>query len=73
MISLARNEVVSVSSVSVFSCCKYYTVYEEAIVFEGGIEAFFCTSTFGTSVGCLVNGTLLQESYPMGLQLKQLE
>ena len=37
------------------------------IVFEGGIEAFTCISTPGTTVEWLVNGTLLEEPYPMGV------
>ena len=37
------------------------------IVFEGGIEAFSCTATPGTTVEWLVNGTLLEEPYPMGV------
>ena len=37
------------------------------IVFEGGIEAFSCTEAPGTTVEWLVNGTLLEEPYPMGV------
>ena len=37
------------------------------IVFEGGIEVFSCTSYPETTVEWLVNGTLLEEPYPMGV------
>ena len=40
---------------------------EEVIVFEGDSEAFTCSSALGTTVEWLVNGTLLEEPYPMGV------
>ena len=40
---------------------------EEVIAFEGSTNAFSCTSSFGTTVEWLVNGTLLEEPYPMGV------
>ena len=35
------------------------------IVFEGGSEAFYCISSYGTTVEWLVNGTPLEKPYPM--------
>ena len=43
------------------------TIRDEVIVFEGDIEAFTCTSTPGTRVEWFVNGTHLEEPYPMGV------
>ena len=40
---------------------------EEVIAFEGGTNAFSCTSDVRTTVEWLINGTLLEESYPMGV------
>ena len=42
------------------------------IVFEGGIEAFSCTATPETTVEWLVNGTLLEEPYPMGVRTAEI-
>ena len=39
----------------------------EVVIFEGGIQIFTCSSTPGTRVVWLVNGTLLEEPYPMGV------
>ena len=41
---------------------------DEVIVFEGGINAFSCVSDVRTTVEWLVNGTLLEEPYPMGVR-----
>ena len=42
-------------------------IRDEVMVFEGGNEAFSCTSTVGTTVEWVVNGTLLEEPYPVGV------
>ena len=42
-------------------------IRDEVMVFEGGNEAFSCTSTLGTTVEWVVNGTLLEEPYPVGV------
>ena len=42
-------------------------IRDEIIVFEGGTNTFSCTSDFRTTVEWLVNGTLLEEPYPLGL------
>ena len=41
-------------------------------MFEGGNEVFSCTSTTGTTVEWLVNGTLLEEPYPMGVTTAEI-
>ena len=40
---------------------------EEVIVFEGSNKFFTCTSTVEITVRWFVNGTLLEEPYPMGV------
>ena len=45
---------------------------EEVIAFEGGRNAFSCTSDFGTTVEWLVNGTHLEEPYPMGVTIETI-
>ena len=48
-------------------CVSDVQIRDEVMVFEGGDEAFICTSTLGATVEWLVNGTLLEEPYPMGV------
>ena len=47
-------------------------IRDEVIVFEGGYEVFSCASTQGTTVEWLVNGTPLEEPYPMGVTISEI-
>ena len=42
-------------------------IRDEVIVFEGGTNAFSCTLDFETAVEWVINGTLLEDPYPMGV------
>ena len=47
-------------------------IRDEVIVFEGDTNAFSCTSDPETTVEWLVNGTLLEEPYPMGITITEI-